>query len=162
MWLDPLPSDQTIEIAFSVVAAILIVPIVFAVVLDLRGKGERVPRQWPRIVSWVLGVGLVAFGVYFWWKASSDPYLAWPSAWAFCMPLTAIGVLAVVRPRWAAWELAISGLIVATFGTPGMVFGSPALLAAVLLRAAIPGFSKSKFLTSGGGGAPISGPLPRA
>lgn len=161
-WLDPLPSDQAIEIAFAVLAAILVVPIVLAVRLDLRGKGERVPRQWPRILSWVLGVGLIAVGVYFWWAVSRDDYLAWPSAWAFCMPLTAIGVLAVVRPRWAAWELAILALIAATFGPPGLFYSSGAFLAAVLLFAATPGGARIKFRKSGGGGAPIVRPLPRA
>jgi len=138
-------SDQTLEIALAVVAAILIVPIVFAVFLDLRGKGERVPRQRARIVSWVLGVGLVAFGVYFYWGASSEPYWAWPTAWAWCMPLTAVGVLAVIRPRWAARELAIltitTGVVVGLGFSPAAVifFGSPAILAAVLLYKAIPG-----------------------
>jgi len=138
-------SDQTLEIALAVVAAILIVPIVFAVFLDQRGKGERVPRQPARIVSWVLAVGLVAFGVYFYWAASSEPYFAWPTAWAWCMPLTAVGVLAVIRPRWAARELAIltitAGVVVmpALSPTPAIFFlASPALLAAVLLFAAIP------------------------
>ena len=137
-------SDQTLEIALAVVAAILIVPIVFAVFLDLRGKGERVPRQPARIVSWVLGVGLVAFGVYFFWAASSEPKWAAPSAWAWCMPLTAVGVLAVIRPRWAAWELAILTITAAVVvggalsPTPVIFFASPALLAAVLLFAAIP------------------------
>jgi hypothetical protein len=137
-------SDLTIEVACGVVTAILIVLIVFAVVLDLRGDGERVPRQWPRILSWVLGIAVVAFGVYFWWKASSDPYFAWPSAWVLCMPLTAIGILAVVRPRLAAWVLAIMTLPVATLGFPAVIFyAPPAFLAAGLLRAAIPGFTRN-------------------
>jgi len=137
-------SDQTLEIALAVVAAILIVPIVFAVFLDLRGKGERVPRQPARIVSWVLGVGLVAFGVYFYWAASSEPYWAWPTAWAWCMPLTAVGVLAVIRPRWAARELAIltitaAVVVGAVLSQSAVIFlASPALLAAVLLFKAIP------------------------
>ena len=157
-------SDRTLEIGLAVVAAILIVPIVFAVFLDLRGKGERVPRQWPRIVSWVLGVGLVALGVVLYWWASREPSMEWSSAWAWCMPLTAMGVQAVIRPRWAAWELALMTLVVdVAVGYPIiMIYAPPALLAAVLLRAAIPGFSKSKFVTSVRGGAPISGPLPRA
>jgi hypothetical protein len=78
------------------------------------------------------------------------------------MPLAAVGIPAVLRPRWGAWALAITILPVATLGPALMVYAPPAFLAAGLLRAAIPGFSKSKFLTSGGGGAPISGPLPRA
>jgi hypothetical protein len=143
-------SDQTLEIVLTVVAALLIVPIVLAVVLDMRGEGERVPRHWPRILSWVLGVGLVAFGVYFYWWASSDSYLAWPSAWAFCMPLTAIGMLAVIRPSWAAWELAMLTMLAITTGVVAavsggipltliMLYATPALLAAALLFAAIPG-----------------------
>ena len=157
-------SDQTLEIALAVVAAVLIVPIVFAVVLDLRGKGERVLRQWPRIVSWVLGVGLVAFGVYFYWWASREPTMEWSSAWAWGMPLAAVGILAVIRPRWAAWELAITALIVGIFaGYPiDMVYALPALLATGLLLAAIPDGARMKFRPSGGGGAPIAGPLPRA
>lgn len=154
-------SDQ----ALAVVAAILIVPIVFAVILDLRGKGERVSRQWPRIVSWVLGVSLVAFGVVFYWWASREPSMEWSSAWTYAMPLGAIGVLAVVRPRWAAWELAITtlvvGLVVATagFGVAVMLYAPPALLAAALLLAATEPEARQ---VSGGGGAPISRPLPRA
>ena len=139
-------SDQTLEIALAVVAAILIVPIVLAVRLEMRGAGERVPRQWPRIVSWVLGVGLVAVGVYFYWWASRDAYLAWPSARALCMPLTAIGILAVVRPSWAAWELAMlaitTGVVAVVSGyplIPIMLLAPPAFLAAALLFAAIPG-----------------------
>ena len=138
-------SDRTLEIGLAVVAAILIVPIVVAVVLDLRGKGERVPRQWPRIVSWVLGVGLVALGVVFYWWASREPSMEWSSAWTYCLPLAAIGVLAVIRPRWAAWELAITTLVVglvtviAGFGVAVMFYAPPALLAAALLSAAIPG-----------------------
>ena len=163
-------SDQTLEIALAVVAAVLIVPIVVAVVLDLRGKGERVPRQWPRIVSWVLGVGLVAFGVYFYWWASREPTMEWSSAWAWGMPLAAVGILAVIRPRWAAWELAMLAITtwvvsVVSGVIPLMaiiLYAPPALLAAVLLFAAIPDGAKMKFRPSGGGGAPIAGPLPRA
>jgi hypothetical protein len=155
------------EQALAVVATILIVPIVFAVVLDLRGKGERVPRQWPRIVSWVLGVSLVAFGVHFYWWASREPSMEWSSAWTYSMPLAAIGVLAVIRPRWAAWELAITTLVVglvvtsAGFGVAVMLYAPPALLAAALLLAAIPAEPEAPHV-SGGGGGPISGPLPRA
>jgi hypothetical protein len=132
------------EQALAVVAAILIVPIVFAVFLELRGKGERVPRQGLRIVSWVLGVSLVAFGVYFYWWASREPSMEWSSAWTYCMPLAAIGVLAVVRPRWAAWELFITTLVVglvvagAGFAMAVMLYAPPALVAAALLLAAIP------------------------
>lgn len=138
-------SDQTLEIVLAVVAAILIVPIVVAVVLDLRGKGERVPRQWPRIVSWVLGVGLVAFGVYFYWWASREPSMEWSSAWVWSMPLIPLGVLAVIRPRWAGWELAMltiaTGVValVSGWGMAILLYAPPALLAAVLLLAAIPG-----------------------
>lgn len=155
------------EQALAVVTAILIVPIVFAVFLDLQGKGERVSRRWPRIVSWLLGVSLVAFGVYFYWWASREPSMEWSSAWTYSMPLAAIGVLAVVRPRWAAWELAITtlvvGLVVATagYGLAVMLYAPPALLAAALLLAAIPGEPEATHV-SGRGGAPISGPLPRA
>jgi hypothetical protein len=58
-------SDLTIEVACGVVTAILIVLIVFAVVLDLRGDGERVPRQWPRI--------LVGCSALHSWRAGSTP-----------------------------------------------------------------------------------------
>jgi hypothetical protein len=137
-------SDQTVEIVFGVLAALVILLIVFAVVLDLRGEGERVPRQWPRIVSWVIGIAVVACGVYFWWLVSRDAYFEWPSAWALGMPLTAIGILAVVRPRLAAWALAITTLPVATLGFPAVIFyAPPAFLAAGLLRAAIPGFTRN-------------------
>jgi hypothetical protein len=130
---------QTVEIVFGVVAALVILLIVFAVVLDLRGEGDRVPRQWPRILSWVLGIALVACGVYFWWWASWGPDEACGCAWALCMPLAAVGLLAVVRPRWAAWALAITILPVATLGFPALIFyAPPALLATGFLLGAFP------------------------
>lgn len=147
--------DRSMGILCGVATLILIGPIVLAVQRDRHGRGERVPRRVGTIISWMLGLSVVAVGACAWWWASEDTYVGSQWSWTMVTSLAAMGALGVVRPRWASWELAITALafpivvvlVVSAMGQDAggaytgvvLMYVMPALVASGYFRASVPG-----------------------